>query len=150
MATIDDVPVEIIRQIIQHVPPEEACHSLPLVSKRLKRVAFEPLLWKFFCQTSYRFWNSEHRLSDKLEARASKTPWRDLWRRRKYRNDLIARLLDGIISTKVNRFAKLGRICQFRYDAKDFLLEQVDVPDSAEDFLARRYDSCLVECGDRH
>lgn len=141
MATIDDVPVEIIRQIIQHVPPEEAYDNLPLVSKRLKRVAFEPLLWKYFCQTCFRFWHPEHRLGDKLESRASKTQWRDLWRRRKYRNDLIARLLDGIIATKVNRFAKIGRICQFGYDAKDFLLEQTNVPESAEDFLARRYDS---------
>lgn len=143
MATMDDVPVEILRQIIQHVPPEEAYESLPLVSKRMKRVAAEPLLWKYFCQTCFRFWNSEHCIGDKLESRASKTPWRDLWRRRKYRNDLIARLLNSIVSTKVNRYLKMGRLCQYRYDAKDFLLEQVNTPDSAEDCLARRYDKSL-------
>lgn len=138
MATIYDMPDEIIRQVIQHVAPHEAFDNCPLVSKTFKRVAFDPLLWKVFCQTSFRFWNPEHDLHKKLLLRASQTPWRDLWRRRKYRNDLIARLLNGIIATKVDRFAKMGRICELGYDAKDYLLEQINTPDSVEDSLARR------------
>lgn len=138
MATLDNVPDEIIRQILHHVPPDDAFDSLPLVSQRFNRLAIEPLLWKHFCQTSYRFWHAQHRIDQKLEAMASRTPWRDLWRRRKYRNDMIARLLDEIIATKVSRLTKIGSICQFGYDAKDFLLEQIQTPDSAEDALARR------------
>lgn len=138
MATIYDVPDEIIRQIIQHVSPVDAYDNCPLVSKTFKRIAFDPLLWKYFCQSSFRFWHAEHRLHEKLESRASQTPWRDLWRRRKYRNDLIARLLNGIIATKINRFEKLGQICRLGYDAKDYLLEQTEIPDSVEDSLARR------------
>lgn len=138
MATIHDMPDEIIRQVIQHVSPEEAFNTCPLVSKTFKRVAFDSLLWRNFCQTSFRFWHPEHRLKEKLESRASQTIWRDLWRRRKYRNDLIARLLDGIIATKVDRFAKMGQIGQYGYDAKDYLLEQINTPDSLEDSLARR------------
>lgn len=138
MASIDSMPDEIIRQVLQHVPPQQAYDNIPLVSKKLKRIATDPLLWKYYCQTSFRYWHPSHRLDDKLRARASKTAWRDLWRRRKYRNDLAARLLDEILATKVSRMAKVGRICQLGYDAKDFLLEQIETPDSAEDALARR------------
>ncbi|CAN8104745.1 unnamed protein product [Discula destructiva] len=144
MANIYDVPDEIIRQIIQHVPPEEAFANCPLVSKTFKRVAFEPLLWKHFCLSSFRFWNSEHCLNQKLESRASKTPWRDLWRRRKLRNDLIAQLLRGIVATKVDRFSRMWQICRYGYDAKDYLLEQIQIPDSVEDSLARRYHANAV------
>lgn len=138
MATIHDVPDEIIRQIIQHVPPEEAFDTCPLVSKTFKRVAFDSLLWKCFCQSSFRFWHPEHRIKERLRSRASQTPWRDLWRRRKFRNDLFAQLLNEIIATKIDRFTRMGHICQYGYDAKDFLLAQVDTPDSVEDYLARR------------
>lgn len=143
MGTIDGVPDEIIRQILQHVPPEEAYNNLPLVSKKFKRIASDPLLWKHYCQTSFRFWQPSHRLDDKLAARASRTAWRDLWRRRKYRNDLVARLLDEIISTKVARNSKIGRICELGYDAKDYLLAQIETPHSAEDALARRLGYCV-------
>lgn len=137
-ASLDSVPDEIIRQILQHVAPDDAFDTLPLVSKRLQRLSVEPLLWKHYCQISYSFWDPQHRFDQKLGDLASKTPWRALWRRRKYRNDLIARLLDEIIATKVSRLAKIGDICQFGYDAKDFLLDQIRTPDSAEDALARR------------
>lgn len=138
MATLDDVPDEIIRQILQYIPPEAAFENVQLVSKRLTRLVNEPLLWRHYCQVSFRYWNAEHHLSEKLGARASKTAWRELWRRRKYRNNLVARLLNEIIATKVGRLERVGRICQYGYDVKDFLLEQSRTDDSVEDALARR------------
>lgn len=138
MAVLNDVPDEIIRHILQFVSPAEAYDNIPLVSKRLRRVANESLLWKHYCQISFRYWNAEHRFRERLETRASKTAWRELWRRRKYRNDLIARLLNDIIATKIERQERIGRICQYGYDAKDFLLEQSRADDTVEDGLARR------------
>lgn len=140
MAAIDNVPDEIIRQILEYVPPAQSYDDILLLSKRFKRIAFEPLLWKHYCQISFRYWHADHRLSEKLAARASKTDWRELWKIRQYRNDLCARLLDHIIATKVGRMEKVARICRFGYDAKDFLLEQIQTPDTAEDALARRYE----------
>lgn len=140
MAVLDHVPDEIIRHIFQYVSPAETYANIPLVSKRLRQVANESLLWKYYCQTAFRYWNAEHRFREKLTSRASKTAWRDLWRRRNYRNELIARLLNEIITTKIGRQEKLGRICQFGYDAKDFLLEQSRADETAEDGLARRYE----------
>lgn len=138
MAVLDDVPDEIIRHILQYVSPLETYETIPLVSRRLRLVAHDSLLWRYYCQISYRYWHPEHRLHEKLDTSASKTPWRELWRRRKSRNDLMARLLDGIIATKMARQEKLGRICMFGYDAKDFLLEQSRADEGVEDGLARR------------
>lgn len=138
MTTLDNVPDEIIRQILQHVPPEQAYDNALLVSKKFKRIAIDPLLWKYYCQTSFRYWHPKHRIDEKLASRASKTAWRELWRRRKCHNDLAAKLLNEIIASKVSRLARIGKICQFGYDVKDLLLGQIQTPDSAEDALARR------------
>ncbi|KAF3763623.1 hypothetical protein M406DRAFT_94515 [Cryphonectria parasitica EP155] len=139
VTSLDNVPDEIVRQILQYVPPGEAYYQVPLVSKRLRRLAFEPLLWRDYCQSCFRYWHAEHCLGEKLQSRASKTDWRGLWRLRQERNDLSARLLDKAIATKVGRMGNIGKICQLGYDAKDFLLEQVQTPDTADDVLARRY-----------
>lgn len=139
MAVFNDVPDEIIRHILQYVSPTETYETIPLVSKRLQRVANESLLWKYYCQISFRYWNAEHRFREKLETRASRAAWRDLWRRRKYGDEVVARLLNDIIATTVSRRERIGQICQYGYDAKDFLLEQSRADDTVADGLARRY-----------
>lgn len=142
MAVLNDVPDEIIRQILQYVSPAETYNTIPLVCKRFQRVAtHEPLLWKYYCQSSFRYWAAEHEFHKTIENRnrpASRTAWRELWRKRTYRNELMARLLNDIIATKVARMERVGRICQFGYDAKDFLLEQSRADETVEDGLARR------------
>jgi F-box protein 21 len=138
MPSLDDFPDEIIRQILEFLSPQQAYHDALLVSKRFHRLATEPLLWRHYCQISFDYWHWEHGFGDKLATRASKTQWRALWRRRQYRNDLCARLLNEIIATKVGRVAKLAKMSRMGYDVKDFLLEQIRTPDNAEDVLARR------------
>ncbi|PSR92333.1 hypothetical protein BD289DRAFT_459698 [Coniella lustricola] len=139
MPSLDDFPDEIIRQILEFISPQQAYNNALLVSKRFYRIATEPLLWRHYCQVSFNHWHWEHGFDEKLVARASKTQWRALWRLRHYRNDLCARLLNEIIATKVERVAKLARMSRMGYDVKDFLLEQIRTPDTAEDVLARRY-----------
>lgn len=139
MATIESVPDEIIRHILQYVSPEETFANVQLVSKTLNRIANEPLLWKYYCLSTFRYWNDEHRLGEKLQLRASQTAWRDLWRGRRARNAKISRLLDDVVATKVGRLKKIGDICRYGYDAKDFLVAQSRTDDSADDVLARRY-----------
>lgn len=139
MATLESVPDEIIRHILQYLSPEETFANLQLVSKTFHRIATEPLLWKYYCLASFRYWNDEHCLAEKLQLRASQTAWRNLWARRKARDAKISRLLNEIIATKVGRLQKIGHICRYGYDAKDFLVAQSRTDDSADDVLARRY-----------
>lgn len=138
MPSLDDVPDEIIRQILDFVSPDNNLACVQLLSKRFNHLANEPLLWRYHCRTSFHYWHSDHRFREKLEQKAPEVDWKALWTTRKRANVRIANLLDGILSTKVGRLKKLEQICLLGYDAKDFLLEQCHADDCAEDVLARR------------
>jgi len=138
MHSLEQVPDEIVRHILLFVPPEDNLKLVQRLSRRLNHLANEPILWKHYCRSSYRFWAAEHQFPQKLSGRASEVAWKRLWFERKRGDEYSARLLDDLLGTKVGRLQKLGQICQLQYDAKDFLLEQCRTPDSADDALARR------------
>ena len=144
MPSLDDVPDEIVRHILLFVSPEDNLRNVQHLAKHLNHLANEPLLWRYYCRTSYKYWAPEHRLSQKLAARASDIEWKDLWITRKRLDTRNARLFNGLLSTKVGRLRKLGRICEGGYDAKDFLLGQLRTDESAEDMLARRYGGSVL------
>lgn len=139
MTSLAAFPDEIIRHILLFVSPEDNLGSVQLLSRRFYHLADEALLWKFHCRNSFTHWNHEHRLQEKLAARASSVEWKQLWVTRKRVNTKAARLLDGILATKVTQLKRLQQICQLGYDAKDFLLEQCHADETRDDVLARRY-----------
>lgn len=143
-SSLEDIPDEIVRHILIYLPPQDALINFQLLSRRFHHLANESLLWRWHCQTSFRFWNPSHRLQDKLKALASSVDWKGLWIKRKRNNNRIARLLDGVLSTKTGQLKRLQQICELGYDAKDCLLEQCHVDDSAEDVLARRYHASMA------
>ncbi|KAH6982830.1 Transglutaminase-like superfamily-domain-containing protein [Ilyonectria sp. MPI-CAGE-AT-0026] len=136
---LDQVPYEIIQHLLYYVSPEDNLASFQLLSHRLNRLANEPLLWKYHCRSSFRFWNPEHGFQRRLNQRASEADWKCLFILRHTRNVQISHLLDEILATKVGRLMKFEQICRLGYDAKDFLLDQCHAEESAEDVLARRY-----------
>lgn len=137
-SSLEDIPDEIIRHILLYLPPEDTLESFQFLSRRYHHLANESLLWRWHCRGSFRHWNPEHNLSEKLAALASSVDWRGLWITRKRKNDRAARLLDGVIATKVGQLSRMQGICELGYDVKDYLLEQCRADDSAEDVLARR------------
>ncbi|KAI1773755.1 hypothetical protein F4818DRAFT_421656 [Hypoxylon cercidicola] len=144
MAFIDSLPDEIVHHILLYVSPEETLSKIALLSKRFNRVAQEPLLWRFYCKASFKYWDSGHRFKERLAGNVRDTDWKRLFLVRLARNACIAHLVDGIITSRVGRLQKIEQVCQYGYDAKDYLLGQCQVPDSTEDVLARRYYSCSV------
>lgn len=136
--SLNDVPDEIIVHILHFLEPEDTLISVQLVSRRYRRLANEPLLWKRHCSGGFRFWHPEHHIAEKLAAPLNSVDWKELWITRKRRNVIVAHQLDGALATKVGQFQKLQQICLLGYDAKDFLLEQCRADDSVEDVLARR------------
>lgn len=64
--------------------------------------------------------------------------WKDLFLLRRGQNARISRLFEEILVSKVRRWRKVEEICDLGYDAKDFILAQCHVDDSAEDVLSRR------------
>lgn len=137
-SSIQDFPDEIVRHILLYLPPKDTLESFQLLCRRFRYLANEPLLWRWHCRTSFRYWHPGHRFEEKLAALASSVDWRGLWITRKRNNNRVARLLDGVLSTRVGQVRRMREICELGYDAKDYLLEQCNVGDDAEDVLARR------------
>ncbi|ORY60908.1 uncharacterized protein BCR38DRAFT_442876 [Pseudomassariella vexata] len=144
MAPFDALPDELIHHILQYIPPAETLLKISCLSRRLNRVAETPLLWRYYCETSFKYWQSDHAFKDKLRTRASGVDWKRLFTIRLHRNHRVAELLDEIVASRLARLQRTEEICQFGYDAKDYLLTQCRTSDDAEDVLARRYYSCTV------
>ncbi|KAK3320066.1 hypothetical protein B0T19DRAFT_433759 [Cercophora scortea] len=139
MPSLNDCPDEIIRHILSYVSPEDNLASFQRLSRRFHHTGNESLLWKYYCRTSFKYWNPEHQIREKLAAPAATVAWRDLWFTRKRINVRVAEHLRGVLVSKVGQLRKLQQICRVGCDAKDYLLEQCHVDESAEDILARRY-----------
>lgn len=134
----DYIPNELIHKILQHVSPEDCFQRIPLLSRRFNELSHDSRLWRDYCVQSFRHWNREYCIQVHLARNTPNTQWRKLWKLRKLINARIAILFNQVLASKVNRFEKIGQICQYARDAKDFLLEQYHAPESAEDHLARR------------
>jgi F-box protein 21 len=145
MASLDSFPDEIIRVVLNFVSPEDNLASVQPLSRRFNHLAEEPLLWRHYCCCTWRHWHPDHKFGDKLAARASSVDWKSLWLWRQRNRVEVARLFDGMLSTRVGQLKSFEQICLKGYDAKDFLLEQCRTDDSAEDVLARRYDEPVVD-----
>jgi F-box protein 21 len=137
--SLEQLPGEIIQHLLYYVSPVDNILYFQLVSRRLRELANEPLLWRHHCQSSFRFWNVHHNLPRKLMANVHDVNWRELFLYRHRGNVRMAHFFESVLATQVGRVRSFEQICKAGYDAKDFLLEQYRTPDSADDVLARRY-----------
>lgn len=142
MCSFNALPDELIHHILHYLAPEETLAAVALTSRRYNRIADEPLLWKYYCQVHFKYWQAEHRFRAKVAGDLHAVNWKSLYLLRLRRNSRIANLVDGIVASRVSRLEKTEQICQYGYDAKDYLLTQCRVDDHAEDVLARRYALC--------
>ncbi|RYO80616.1 hypothetical protein DL764_009877 [Monosporascus ibericus] len=141
---LECLPDELVQHILQYISPEETLKNVSPLSKRIHRVAQEPLLWRYYCRSSFRYWSSDHQFEKKLRRPIYDVDWKSLFLLRLRRNARAAVLLDCIVESRVFRLRNMEQICQYGYDAKDFLLAQCRVDESAEDVLARRHYACTV------
>ncbi|KAI3541154.1 F-box domain-containing protein [Colletotrichum filicis] len=144
MLSFDQIPDEIIHQILHYISPEDNLVTANLLSRRLARLSNEPILWRYYCLHAFKFWHPSHRFKEKLEEPASNVLWKQLFLFRKRRNAKAAGQFRGILATKYGRVKNFEEICLLGLDAKDFLLDQAQTPDHFEDVLARRYFSNAI------
>ncbi|MBE3046515.1 F-box protein [Candidatus Bathyarchaeota archaeon] len=135
--TLENFPPEILENILYFLPPEDNLASFQLLSQHLREVANLPSLWRHHCGAAFKYWNPDHKFQQKL-SEPGEVDWKRLFIERRRRNDRIALLFDGILSTRLGRLWRFEQICHAGYDAKDFLVEQCRVDEDAEDVLARR------------
>ncbi|KAI1826355.1 hypothetical protein F4861DRAFT_498031 [Xylaria intraflava] len=144
MPSLVALPDELLHQILRHTAPEQALRSVALVSRRFNRLTEERLLWKYYCKTSFRYWQTSHRFWDKVRGNLHDVDWKALYLLRLKRNRHIASLIDDIVASRVSRIEKTEQICRYGFDAKDYLLTQSRIDDSVPDALARSYYSCAA------
>lgn len=136
--TLSTLPDEIIQQVLQHVPPLNA-PALQRVSRRFNDLTNEPLLWRHYCVTYFRYWDEEHGIRQKLNGYAPDVDWKQLYRHRRAVDLATRRTLDSILEKQTGRVEKYHSIVAYGYDAKDTLLEQCGVSFRTDDVLARRF-----------
>ncbi len=135
--TLDDLPIEVLHQIISYVSPSFV-PTVQTVSRKFNNLP-QPLLWRDHCRTHFKYWNPEHDLPQKLAGAVGETNWKTLFTNRYKIDRSITCDVDGILASQRNRIEKAERIMGHGYDAKDALLQHRSIGDDAEDVLARRY-----------
>ncbi|KAL4911664.1 Hemimethylated DNA-binding protein YccV like-domain-containing protein [Aspergillus aurantiobrunneus] len=134
--SLSDFPEEILYNILLF------CNASDLVSvgctaRRFRSVTDEPLLWRHYCQTRFKFWARGHNIQAKFSSAVSTVDWKALYIYRYLIDRAISRLLDSILASQTGRIEKFRSVISFGYDAKDTLLQNIN--SCSEDYLARRY-----------
>ncbi|KAG5945911.1 hypothetical protein E4U59_004963 [Claviceps monticola] len=142
--SLEQIPDEIVQQLLYHVSPEDNLRCFQLLAHRYHRLGGQSLLWRYHCCTRFRYWSSEHEFQEKLRQTVATVEWKELYILRKTRNSLVSEFLDAVLASQVGRLQNMERICRLGYDAKDFLLEQCQSHESVSDVLARRYFSNAI------
>lgn len=133
---LEDLPNEVLFQILLWIQPS----SVPFLQQVCRKFndLSQPLLWRHHCLTQFKYWSSEHALSEKVARDAAVVDWKRVFRSRHLSNIAINRTLEDILSRQVYRVAGSEKIIAHGYDAKDTLLRHLNCRSDAEDVLARR------------
>ena len=135
--SISDLPGEVIQQILLYCSPVTLA-TFQQVSRRCNALV-EPFLWRYQCQTQYRYWDPKHQIKEKFRGGIYAVDWRNVLAERQRIDRITSSALEGILASQMGRIDKFQQIVECGYDAKDCLLHHLAVDDDAEDVLARRY-----------
>ncbi|KAL4930579.1 Hemimethylated DNA-binding protein YccV like-domain-containing protein [Aspergillus undulatus] len=131
-------PQEILYQILLFCNPLDSV-AVGCAARRFRGVTNEPLLWRHYCQTHFKFWAKEHDLPAKYSSSIYSVDWKALYISRHLVDRATSRLLDSILTSQTGRIEKFQSVVNLGYDAKDTLLRNISIDPRTEDYLARRY-----------
>ncbi|PTU22230.1 hypothetical protein P175DRAFT_0457735 [Aspergillus ochraceoroseus IBT 24754] len=136
--SLDDLPEEILHTILFFCSPHCSA-ALERTARRFRGVANEPLLWRHYCHTYFKFWAPSHDMPAKLSSPISAVDWKALYISRHLVDCATSQLLDSILTSQAGRIEKFQSVINLGYDAKDTLLRHISIDSAAEDYLARSY-----------
>ncbi|KAL4959500.1 Hemimethylated DNA-binding protein YccV like-domain-containing protein [Aspergillus stella-maris] len=136
--SLSSFPEEILYHILLFCDPPDSV-AVGCAARRFLGVTNEPLLWRHYCRTRFKFWVKEHEMPAKLSSTISLVNWKGLYISRHLVDRATNRLLDSILTSQSGRIEKFQSVIRFGYDAKDALLRNLYVDSCTEDYLARRY-----------
>ncbi|KAL2009271.1 hypothetical protein VTN00DRAFT_7465 [Thermoascus crustaceus] len=130
------LPDEILHSILCYSPPRSAA-ALERTAGRFRSITNEPLLWRFYCQTHFKFWDKRHDFHNKLASPVSSVDWKKLYITRHLIDTATTEVLESILASQTGRIEKFHAIVSFGYDAKDTLIRHSLAGPEREDYLAR-------------
>lgn len=133
-----NLPSELLQTIFQYLPPQDTAIAGE-TCKQLWKISSEPLLWRYYCQSTWLFWRDSVTYQKALRQPAAETAWRQRYLDRFKRDNRNANIFESLLQTQKARFSRMAEIAESEYDAKELLLSMCNCPDDAEDVLARRY-----------
>ncbi|KAH8661354.1 hemimethylated DNA binding domain-containing protein [Tricladium varicosporioides] len=137
--SVNDLPDEVLQVVLYFLPAEDILCHIQRVSKRFYDLCSQPLLWRYHCVLQFKYWDSKHRLHQKLAGEVGDIDWKALYLYRRGVDDKTTRFLESILEAQVDRIQHYKSIAGFGYNAKDTLLRHCRTDDDAPDVLARRY-----------
>lgn len=141
--SLDGLPQEILHNILCYCDPC-SCAALEQSARRFQGIANEPVLWRLYCRTHFKFWDPRHDLERRLVGPLSAVNWKALYISRHIADRSTCRNLDSILLTQTGRIEKFRSILDLGSDAKDALLRNVSLTESESDHLARRFAPFLL------
>ncbi|KNG80221.1 F-box domain protein [Aspergillus nomiae NRRL 13137] len=136
--SLDSVPEEILHTILCYSHPCSAA-ALQQTAHRFERATSEPLLWRFYCQVYFQYWDSTHDILQKLSAPTHAVDWKALYVSRHLTDCTASHLLDSILAGQTGRIEKFHALIDLGYDVKDTLIRNISSELETDDHLARRY-----------
>lgn len=138
-STMRQLPDELLEAIVFHLPPA-ATLSFGATCKQCNKITYEPLVWRRYCMETWRYWNTNHYVQEKMAKPPAQVRWRQLYKERRREDIEALRLFDEMLLTQQYRVQRMEKISSMGYDIKDLMLRLLhETPDDAEDVLARRY-----------
>lgn len=162
--SLERLPDEALAHVFSFVDPRDVLRNVLLVSRRVSRVACEPLMWRRNCMRDFRYWHPEHDIKSKLGGKPTAVDWKRLYVWRLRRNERARHALEEIVRTgsvfqpATIASARIEEIIRLGYDVKEFLLAEHERSLKAADddagnpdqySLARRY-AYIVRVLDAH
>lgn len=133
---LHELPDEILHSILRFSSPTSSI-ALGQTARKFQRIANEPLLWRFYCQSLFTFWDNRHELPKMLASPVYSVNWKQLYVMRHVMDSSITQTLNSILSSQTGRIEKFEVIINFGYDAKDTLIRH-SLAINEDDCLARR------------
>lgn len=134
--TLDSLPDEVIRMILAHLSPLTTI-ALQQTCKRFLAIGHEPLLWKGYCQSTFRWWSQEWKYAESKQDPSS-VDWRSAFAVRYTQSHAVTKSLDKIIADETGRLDGIQDIVEIGYHAKDTLMDLHQNSPSSPNHLAQR------------
>lgn len=133
---LTELPDEILANIVQCLDVSTIV-ALNRTAKRFVDLANEPLIWREFCRSEFRYWDDRKKFRALLADPLS-SEWRDLFASRVKTSKFTTTILKEIVVDTVGRSDKIQAIVEQGYKVKDTLLRLFYESPSSPNHLAQK------------